>query len=587
MVALPYRSESKVVKPAAIGEYGNGKIPAELLHPCGIRNLGLAEPAARACRALVEAAKSDGVPLNASGGYRSYEAQKKMFLARYTTTPLAGRNTKTWEGQQYWLKPKNAMAATPGRSNHGWGLALDFALSTDKGGIRFLDASGQSWLAEHGPAFGFWNSVKSEVWHWPYFPGDDIPEAVLQMERDGRVRLIPDVPSNPKVRVAFYRELPFEGVLSRGARGPGVEAVQWASTAAGFRCGVDGVFGPMTERAIREFQTARGLPSNGLVDEPTWEELGLLSTRDRPQEDLPERPKPRPPIKPRKPVVAQHGAIPAAVAAYRAGFRGGDLATIVTIAGRESGWQSDASNPRTSDRGMWQINFGNLSKPSYDELRDRLDIERADDLLALDVNAAVAFSMYEHAAAVGKPWFPWRGSETGAGGHGPGWDPDGSHLWRTKKFAAEAKAAAQAVLDAGGRAPGKQSVAAQPKSPKKAARGSYTITAADADGVSALVGRCVGIEDAPWAVRRAAAEAVAAHTDVPVDTVWNPGDTIRFPASIPGVRSYTVQAGDGPLAIASGLGLGRSKAAVARALAINAWQGSTPHPGDVWYGGAA
>ena len=110
--------------------------------------------------------------------------------------------------------------------------------------------------------------------------------------------------------------------------------------------------------------------------------------------------------------------------------------------------------------------------------------------------------------------------------------------------------------------------------------------AADSDGISALVGRCVGIADAPWAVRRAAADAVAVHNGVTIDAIWRAGDTIRFPPTIEGVRSYTAQAGDGLIAIAKGLGLGGS-AAAQRVASINAWQGPTPHAGDTWYGGAA
>ena len=51
--------------------------------------------------------------------------------------------------------------------------------------------------------------------------------------------------------------------------------------------------------------------------------------------------------------------------------------------------------------------------------------------------------------------------------------------------------------------------------------------------------------------------------------------------------TYTVQPGDGLIAITKGLGLGRSAAAQKRVTALNAWQGETPHPGVTWYGGPA
>ncbi len=69
--------------------------------------------------------------------------------------------------------------------------------------------------------------------------------------------------------------------------------------------------------------------------------------------------------------------------------------------------------------------------------------------------------------------------------------------------------------------------------------------------------------------------------------MWHAGELIRIPPTIDGVRSYPVKAGDGLTAIATGLGLGRDAAAQERVRTINVWQGATPHPGDVWFGGRA
>ena len=172
----------------------------------------------------------------------------------------------------------------------------------------------------------------------------------------------------------------------------------------------------------------------------------------------------------------QHGAVAAATAAHRAGFRGDDIATITMIAGRESKWRSDCVNPRTSDRGMWQINWDTLKKPPNDALRARLGINTDTDLLVLDTNAAVAWQMYQDSVKQGRPWHPWRGSDTGWKGNGPGWDGNGDHLWRTDVYAAESKAAAQAVLQ-GTVAPA-AAAPADVRRPLTAAgkvRGSYTI----------------------------------------------------------------------------------------------------------------
>jgi hypothetical protein len=607
MTKLPFQSESKVNLPQVVRPYGNGKIPKELLLPCGIRNFTMVEPAARACRAMVTAAAADGIRLDATGTFRSYDQQVQMFTQRYSKKPIAGRKTKKWNGETYWQKPGVAMAASPGTSKHGLGVTADLAQRSTGGQLEPVGTATLEWLAAHGPEFGFWNSVKSEAWHWPYFPGDDIPSAVLQMEKSGMIRLQPAVPSDPTRREAFYRELPFGGVLSKGSRGPGVEAVQWALTRASFGAGIDGDFGPATERAVREFQAAKKLTVDGLVGLKSWSTLGLLSDAQRPQENATPPPATKssakkapvkkasakkPPAK-KQAAGPQQGAMAAAAAAYRAGFRGDDLADITMIAGRESRWRADSVNPRTSDRGMWQINWKNLQSKGYDDLSARLDITTDTDLLDLDVNAAVAFFMYEDSVRFGKSWFPWRGSEIGHDGSGPGWDPNGSHTWHTDEFASEAAAAAKAVIDGGDapKAASKSPPKPQPEPPRAAdgppVAGVYTVGEGDADGFVAIVGRCLGITEASWALRSAAAEAVAEHNGIDLDHIWQPGDIVRVPPSVDGIRTYTVQSGDGMIALAKGLGLGRGAAAQKRAAAINAWQGVTPHPGVTWYGGAA
>lgn len=602
-VELPYRSDSKVTLPSVARPYPNGQLPKELMHPCGIRNFKLVESAARSCRAMVTAALADGVRLDATGTYRTYERQEEMFTTRYSTSPIAGRRTKTWKGVQYWQKPNVAMAATPGNSNHGLGVALDFAQRSAGGALQAVGPATLMWLAEHGPRFGFWNSVKSEVWHWPFFLGDDIPDLVLEMEGSGKIRVPPSIPSDPQRRAAFYRGLSHEDVVSKGSKGVTVEAVQWALTLAGIVTDIDGNFGPATESSVKKFQQKRSLTVSGLVDHRTWTELGLLADRQRPQENttMPaaKEPKKAPvkqglvkpaPVKPapvKQGPVARTGAAVAAAAAHRAGFRGDDLIAITMIAGRESRWQSDRVNSRTSDRGMWQINWKNLQRPSYDGLRARLGITSDTDLLDLATNAAVAFQMFQDSVSVGEPWFPWRGSEQGHTGSSPGWDPKGSHTWHTEDFAAEAKSAAAAVLDKAAAPTTSPKPVPVPVRKKGDPSGTYSITAQDSDGIVAAISRCLGIADQPWGPRRKAAEAVVEHNGASFVSPWSVGEVIRFPPTIVGVRSYTVKAGEGMLAIANGLGLGRSAAAQKRVIAINAWQGPTPHPGDTWYGGPA
>lgn len=55
---------------------------------------------------------------------------------------------------------------------------------------------------------------------------------------------------------------------ARGSQGECVKRIQIAvGTTA------DGIFGPVTERAVKAFQTSAGLPSTGVVDSATWEAI--------------------------------------------------------------------------------------------------------------------------------------------------------------------------------------------------------------------------------------------------------------------------------------------------------------------------
>lgn len=125
--------------PPELAAYGNGRIPPGALEAIGVGNHRLYGPAARAFREMKAAAEADGVRIGVTDSYRSYESQ----------VDLARRKG---------LYSQGGLAATPGTSNHGWGLSLDLD----------LDPAAQTWMRANAGRFGFAEDVPREPWHWTY-----------------------------------------------------------------------------------------------------------------------------------------------------------------------------------------------------------------------------------------------------------------------------------------------------------------------------------------------------------------------------------------------------------------------------------
>lgn len=131
----------KLTPPAELVAFGNGRIPADRLTPIGVGSHKLYAPAAQAYQAMVADAQAQGVTIGITDSYRSYESQ----------VDLAGRKG---------LYSQGGLAATPGTSNHGWGLAVDLD----------LDATAQQWMRDNGWRYGFVEDTPREPWHWAYRP---------------------------------------------------------------------------------------------------------------------------------------------------------------------------------------------------------------------------------------------------------------------------------------------------------------------------------------------------------------------------------------------------------------------------------
>jgi hypothetical protein len=266
-----------VKMPVALKGVEPGKLHASLLRdiPGGGKLFYLA---ADAWLAMVEAAKADGVELKPTSSgdlYRSYDSQKAGFLTRYQLQPIPGQSTKTFEGKTWYLKKGMAMLATPGKSQHNLGLAVDVHSASEK--------KRMNWLIANVEKFGWsWEVVPSEPWHIRYVCGDAVPQAVKDyVARNPKPGSPFGSVADQKATVVAKTATPAANVqaaakkrvVKQGSAGPLVKEAQTLLVKHGFVCKVDGDFGPKTAQLIKNFQNKNGIPATGEVDQATWSVL--------------------------------------------------------------------------------------------------------------------------------------------------------------------------------------------------------------------------------------------------------------------------------------------------------------------------
>ena len=183
-IKYPYK---KLVVPAEIEKLGNGKLEPAMLAPvkCGGK---MYTPVAAKFNELYDAALAAGNKLRNVGDYRSFEAQLGLFKQRYRPAEDrdwankkkgilldTARVKRTYEGETWLLRNGFSPCSTPGKSNHGFGLAIDVGVER-KGKLVALasDKKGSKWMCENAPKYGFYlqsddpSSREFEIWHWQY-----------------------------------------------------------------------------------------------------------------------------------------------------------------------------------------------------------------------------------------------------------------------------------------------------------------------------------------------------------------------------------------------------------------------------------
>jgi hypothetical protein len=180
----------------------NGQLPSSVLMSVG--SCMLERDAAYTMSQMVEAAVLDGIVLRPAWCYRSISQQRSTYEANCPmvepTEPMidsrSGRPVLDEDGQPILTvtgPPERTCTlptATPSRSNHGWGRAVDFEVRNRTMGCG--DAAFR-WLQEHAGEFGWihpdWaqcNRPTREPWHWEYgglqllpFPSLLAPESIV------------------------------------------------------------------------------------------------------------------------------------------------------------------------------------------------------------------------------------------------------------------------------------------------------------------------------------------------------------------------------------------------------------------------
>ena len=112
--------------------------------------------ASLALDSLLAAATHDNVKFRINSAYRTYTDQVRVWTANCSNAVGTGRCIRR--------KGKN-LTAIPGSSNHGFGLAADFANNSGKQLNESM--SEYEWMAENASRFGF-KRIASEAWHWEY-----------------------------------------------------------------------------------------------------------------------------------------------------------------------------------------------------------------------------------------------------------------------------------------------------------------------------------------------------------------------------------------------------------------------------------
>ncbi len=156
--------------------YANGRMDPDRMMSVG--GCTLERDAAYLYSLMLDAARNDGVYLGYEDCYRSYDRQASAYERRcpvvetaiFKLDPDSGEKVQT--GTKKERECSGPPVAPAGRSNHGWGRAVDF--STGRSVLTCYDSEFH-WLKLNAHRFGWvhpeWaecGKATQEPWHWEF-----------------------------------------------------------------------------------------------------------------------------------------------------------------------------------------------------------------------------------------------------------------------------------------------------------------------------------------------------------------------------------------------------------------------------------
>lgn len=241
----------------------------------------------------------------------AYRAKFGSYLTVQSALRTRAEQQRLYDG---WIArlPGFSLAARPGTSLHERGLSVDVAAPAN------VDGTVQhEWLEANAPSFGFKWTGKDfrpvEAWHFDYVGSGAAGTPALSQDVANRQAflntlghgLVVDGISGPKTKAAIAAFQKSQGLVPDGVWGPKTAAAHAALTAVKpspptpvtsasfgsvadvqralktkyplYASGlfVDGIDGPKTKAAVKEFQRRAGLAPDGIAGPATRRALGL------------------------------------------------------------------------------------------------------------------------------------------------------------------------------------------------------------------------------------------------------------------------------------------------------------------------